>query len=671
MAIRYIEYPPHMLQGQAVLNFTRTSKKLIYRGDDEVEARISRGLPLYETRLVERKGDNTKGNLLMRGECLSACAYLRANNIQVDLVYIDPPFASGADYAKKVYLRRNPKVAAAIAKAAAELDNEDMRTFEAKMYGDIWEKEKYLNWMYENLMAIRSVMSPTASIYVHLDYHIGHYVKILLDEVFGESNFAGEIIWKRATSHSQRQAFGIVHDSIYYYRCSSDNFVWNPQFIPHTKEYIDKYYNNIDEKGRRYTLNNLTAPGQGEPKEFWGKLISPPAGTHWRYSQEKINEMCASGDIVMTSNNRPRYKLYLDQLEGSPVSGIWDDITAVNSQADERVDYATQKPEALLERIIKASSDKGMLVADFFGGSGVTAAVAHKTGRRFIHVDINSNSITTTRDRLVKEGAEFDQIEVKDGVSLFRNPIQTNEILPKLIAGLMPDHSLSSYWNGVVNTSADGKVPVHLPNLMNGAADRVFSLSSAHKLCYEELSALPRDVKKCIVYYIDIDDMDAIRLYINDNTKDSLIDVEFRDVKALLDYLVAQDEAEFSVAEVQDGLMTRWRLEVLSFTSDRVRRKIDEFNYKSAFNGKKTHIALSDEGLEAIEWISVDSSTDDVNAPWKSEAEIRIENDCYISRDGVKTAELWDGSITLDGKPRRVKIRNICGDESVFSLESL
>src|SRR5699024_9094758 len=140
----------------------------------------------------------------------------------VDLVYIDPPFASGADYAKKVYIRRNPKVAEAIEKAEQELDIDELKAFEEKMYGDVWDKEKYLNWMWENLMAIKSVMSETASIYVHLDYHIGHYVKILLDEVFGEDNFRNEIIWKRSTAHSDSSGFANLHDSVFYYSKSEE-----------------------------------------------------------------------------------------------------------------------------------------------------------------------------------------------------------------------------------------------------------------------------------------------------------------------------------------------------------------------------------------------------------------------------------------------------------------
>ena len=193
MPIKYVPFIPEPVEGQAVLgNFNRI---LRYKGADEVSMTLQRGMPLYEIERQETVGENANGNMVIRGECVSACAYLKEQGIQVDLVYIDPPFASGADYAKQVYIRRNPKVAEAIAQAEQELDIDELKSFEEKMYGDVWDKEKYLNWMYENLMAIKSVMSENASIYVHLDWHIVHYVKILMDEIFGEDNFRNDIAW--------------------------------------------------------------------------------------------------------------------------------------------------------------------------------------------------------------------------------------------------------------------------------------------------------------------------------------------------------------------------------------------------------------------------------------------------------------------------------------------
>lgn len=273
MAIKYIPFNSTVLQGQAVLsNFTRTRKILSYRGDDEVEPHISRGMPLYETKEKETHGENKDGNLIIRGECISACAYLKENGIAVDLVYIDPPFASGADYAKKVYLRRNPKLAEAVAKAEAELDNEDMRAFEAEMYGDIWEKEKYLNWMYENLMAIKSIMSPTASIYVHLDWHIVHYVKILLDEIFGESNYRNQIIWHYpGRERISTKKFQSKHDTILFYANSEDTVInpirkeWDRE--SRIRALRRKIY--TDEDGREWFWETRNQANGGEPQKVY------------------------------------------------------------------------------------------------------------------------------------------------------------------------------------------------------------------------------------------------------------------------------------------------------------------------------------------------------------------------------------------------------------------
>lgn len=624
MAIKYIPFSPTVLQGQAVLsNFTRTRKILSYRGDEEVEPHISRGMPLYEIKKIETRGANTDGNLIIRGECVSACAYLKEKGITVDLVYIDPPFASGANYAKNVYLRRNPKIAQQLADAHAnpELDNEDMQKFEAEMYGDIWEKEKYLNWMYENLMAIKSIMSPTASIYVHLDWHIGHYVKILLDEVFGESNFRNEVIWyynNKMSGNTSSHAFVCEHDTLFFYSNSEHNT-----------------YNTIYEKREE-------AVKQSKRIKVDGKNM--------RARDE-------NGNII--------YEI----SEEKKIKDVWK-IPYIASTDSQRTGYATQKPEALLERVILASSNEGTVVADFFGGSGVTAAVASKLGRKFVHVDINANSIVTTRDRLVNENSDFQLLEIQDGVTLFRNPVQTDKILPSLIQGLVPDKTLSPYWNGVINDSNLGKMPVHLPKLVEGAEARVVSVATVHKLIYEELSQL-ENTKKVIVYYIDLEDKSLINEYINTHNNKG-IEIEFRDLKIVLDNLIAQDEAEFDVKEVQDGLMTKWEVDVISFVSDRVKRKIDEFNLKSAFNGSANskEINLSDNGLEAIEWISVDCLNADPKAPWNSFEEIRIEPDSFISINGAKTRKFWDGKITSDERPLRVKIRNICGDESIFVLAS-
>ena len=555
MAIKYVPYFPNPLEGQAVLdNFVRTKRVLRYRDNDQVIERVQRGMPLYEMELKEQIGQNPN-NLVIRGECLSACAYLKDKGVQVDLVYIDPPFASGADYAKKVYIRRNPKVAAAIKQAETELDIEELKAFEEKMYGDVWDKERYLNWMYENLMAMKSIMSDEASIYVHLDYHIGHYVKILMDEIFGEDNFRNEIIWKRSTAHNDSTGFANLHDCIFYYTKSSELYFDIP-LVPYSQEYIDRYYNKVDENGRKYLDRDLSAKGlkgSGYSYSWKGK------DGYWRCPYTTMERLEKENRLYYTTNGTPRYKQYLDEMEGVPAQDLWTDIFAVNSQAEERVDYATQKPEALLERIIKASSNKGMLVADFFGGSGVTAAVANKLGRNFIHCDIGINSIQTARERLLANKAEFKILEVKDGVSLYRNPVQTMDKLKSLIKGLRNEDALDKFWEGSIVDTQHGMMPVYLPNLMDSST-RLLDKPLMNRIIREALPDLPDDTKRVIVYYIDITDRNEIEQFIKEQNNQTTIEIELRDLKQVLDEVVVEDEAGWELTETQDNLFKGWKV---------------------------------------------------------------------------------------------------------------
>ena len=623
MAIKYIPYYPNTLEGQALLdNFVRTRRMLSYRDNNVVVEHIQRGMPLYEVQQVEHVGTESNGNMLLRGECLSACAYLKEQGIEVDLVYIDPPFASGADYAKKVYVRRNPKVAEAISQAESELDVEELKAFEEKMYGDVWDKERYLNWMYENLMAIKSVMSERASIYVHLDYHIGHYVKILMDEIFGEDNFRNEIIWhytNKMSGTTSPHDFVCEHDTIFRYS-----------------------------KSEGYLYNVITEERDEPVKQSKRVKVD---GKNMRARDE-------AGNII--------YEISVDKK----VKDVWE-IPYIASTDSQRVDYATQKPEALLERIIKASSDEEMLVADFFGGSGVTAAVAQKLGRHFIHNDIGINSIQTTRDRLQALGASFDIKEVRDGVSLYRNPVQTMEKLRSLILGLRNEDKLDKFWEGSIHDSQFGMMPVYLPNLMDGTT-RLLDRPLMNRIIHEAMPDLPDDVRKVIVYYIDITDKQDIEAFIRENNDVSMAEIELRDLKQVLDNVVVEDEAEFNVSQVQDGIFQKWQVSIERFHSDRVKRKIDEYNIngqtQASAKGKESKpILISEEGLETIEWLSVDSTTTDKNAPWHSDAEIKIDRLGYVIENGKKTTRFWNGTIRTDNRPLRLKIRNICGDETVFT----
>lgn len=668
MPIKYIPFIPELVEGQAVLgNFNRI---LRYKGADELSMTLQRGMPLYEMEKQETVGENTDGNMVIRGECVSACAYLKEQGVQVDLVYIDPPFASGADYAKKVYIRRNPKVAEAIAQAERELDVDELKAFEEKMYGDVWDKEKYLSWMYENLMAIKGVMSENASIWVELDNHIGHYVKILLDEIFGENHFVNEIVWKRTFSHSDvgqgAKHLGRLHDVIFLYSMS-DEYTLNTVYTPYSQEYIDNFFRYSDDDGRRYRLVSMIGTGgaaKGNPfYEFMG------VSRYWRYSQKTIQELVERGLVVQTKPGAvPQKKNYLDESPGVPLQDIWTDIAPVQGGSVENANYATQKPEQLLERIINTSSNSDMLVADFFGGSGVTAAVANKLGRRFIHCDIGLNSIQTARDRLVTDGAEFDVLEIKDGVQLYRNPVQTMDKIKSLIPGLKNEDDLDSFWEGAISDSKLGMIPVYVPNLMDSSS-KLLDVVLMNRILHQAIPDLDSSVKKVIVYYIDITDEDEIRRFIaaDDSTT---VEIELRDLKTVLDDVVIGDEVSFHCTEVHDDLFGGWQVMIDSFVSDRVLQKITEFNNKARMNAspKKPFkpIEISEEGLELIEYLSLDCTAAD--GVWHSDSEIKIDKLGYVIRNGEKTKEFWDGAIRSEKEPLRLKIRNICGDETMWEI---
>lgn len=626
MPIKYVPFIPEPVEGQAVLgNFNRI---LRYKGADEVSMTLQRGMPLYEMEKQETVGENADGNMVIRGECVSACAYLKDQGIQVDLVYIDPPFASGADYAKKVYIRRNPKVSAAIEQAENELDIPDLKAFEEKMYGDVWDKEKYLNWMYENLMAIKSVMSENAAIYLHLDWHIVHYVKILMDEIFGEDNFRNDIAWHYSGWNKKlKVGFEKRHDIILYYCSDSEGTNFNSYFEQweSEEEYIKKRKQKplTDEDGRRYVLSDA---GGGK-----------------------------------------RVKRYLDEAikDGVVVDDVWD-IDKMNNSANESVDYATQKPIALLERIITASSNKGMIVADFFGGSGVTAAVANKLGRRFIHSDIGVNSIQTVRDRLVADGAEFDVLEIKDGVQLYRNPVQTMDKIMSLIPGLRKEASLDSFWAGATADSKLGTIPVYVPNLMDSSS-KLLDTVLINRVIHQAIPELDTSIRKVIVYYIDITSEEEIRKFIAQDDS-TTVEIELRDLKTVLDDVVIGDHAEFRCEETTEGLFTGYTVTIDRFISDRVLGKIMEYNQKAMLNAKKAFkpIEISEDGLELIEFLSLDCTTAD--GEWHSDSEIKIDKLGYVIRNGQKTKNFWDGTIQSEKQPLRLKIRNICGDETIWEV---
>lgn len=319
------------------------------------------------------------------------------------LIYIDPPFDVGADFSMDIEI-------------GGETFHKEPNLLEQIAYRDTWGRgaDSFIAMIYERLILMRDLMHEEGSIYVHCDWRVSSFLKNLLDEIFGAKRFINEIVWKRSTAHSDSGAFGNLHDLLYYYS-KTETTIFNPQYDPYSQEYIETYFRHEDERGR-FLDRDLSAKGlQGGGYQFeWkGKqgLWRCPYTTMERYETE--------GRIYYTSTGTPRYKQYLNEMPGVPAQDIWTNIFAVNSQASERLAYPTQKPEALLERIIKASSNEGDLVADFFCGSGTTAAVAEKLGRNWIATDLGKFGIHTTRKRLIQvqrdlkaKGSPFRAFEV-------------------------------------------------------------------------------------------------------------------------------------------------------------------------------------------------------------------------------------------------------------------
>jgi adenine specific DNA methylase Mod len=308
----------------------------------------------------------------------------------IKLIYIDPPFDVGADFTMDIEIgdqtfTKNPGILEEIA------------------FRDTWGKgiDTFISMIYERLVLIRDLLAEDGSIYVHCDWRVNSHIREILDEIFGTIYFKNEIIWEKIKSvKAQTKGFGNKKDTIFYFS-KTNSFIFNQQKKDHKIKYINEKYSSED-NGRKYTLNSFTQKGPGEPKDFgeYG-ILTPPPGKHWIWTQDRITEGLKNNLFIFSKNNVPRVKRYLDEVEGESIGDIWDDLNPIDSMSHERVGYPTQKPETLLTRILKSASNQNDLIADFFCGSGTTAAVAEKLGRKWIATDLGKFAIHTTRKRLL------------------------------------------------------------------------------------------------------------------------------------------------------------------------------------------------------------------------------------------------------------------------------
>ncbi len=349
---------------------------------------------LFEPETAHR--DDFRNRLIWGDNKLALAALLQEFRGKIDLIYIDPPYNVDADFSMKTDIGDSK-----------DQVNKEASILEQIAYRDTWGKgvDSYVHMLYERLTLSKSLLSDSGSIYVHVDWRVNSEVRLLLQELFGRGDdfFRSEIIWKSAPGHADAGHFGVSHNTIYFFS-KTKIVTWNQLYEDYSEEYLETHYQKKEPDGRRFEDDNLTAYGlKGGGYEYeWNGVTKL-----WRCPITTMKAHEAANRLYYTRNNVARYKRYLDEMPGAPLSDLWTNLPRINSQALERTGYDTQKPESLLRRIIQASSEEGDLVLDFFGGSGTTCAVAEKLGRRWICVDLGRFATHTTRKRLISVQREL------------------------------------------------------------------------------------------------------------------------------------------------------------------------------------------------------------------------------------------------------------------------
>lgn len=416
----------------------------------------------YPAQLRETYGEEQNGwmNKIFWGDNLQVMSHLlKEYRGQIDLVYIDPPFDRKADYKKKIDVK-------GVGKAES-----DSSTFEEKQYGDIWTNDEYLQFMYERLMLLKELLSEKGSIFLHCDWRKSHFLRCILDEIFGSDCFCACISWRAMTSsgYKGKSSLGRSHADILYYTKKKGGGIYNPYFLPLSENML-KRYTHEDPDGRKFKDSNL------------GNVTA-----------ETVERLRKEGKLYVTANGTPRIKHYLDEADGIYADDVWTDINTTNSQANIQTGYPTQKPEELLKRIISIASNPDDIVFDCFMGSGTTQAVAMKLGRRFIGADINLGAIQTTTKRLVgvanelnsqmQEETKYTGFEVYNvnNYDFFRNPVEARDLLIQALE--IQPFPQSNVWDGEL----DGRMVKIMPvNRIATKADLKELLANLPYTTYEK-----------------------------------------------------------------------------------------------------------------------------------------------------------------------------------------
>ena len=310
------------------------------------------------------------------------CNEVMVNHIpdsSIDLIYIDPPFFSNKQY------------------EVIWGDGYELRAFEDRWKGGI---NNYIAWMEPKIRECRRVLKESGSIYLHCDWHATAHLRIMMDRVFGEKNFQNEIIWKRTHAHSKLKRFGPIHDTIYFYTKNPKKYRWNHVYQPYDEQYVKQNYRYRDKDGRRFNAVDMSANNPGFSYEWKGR--KPPKGRYWAYAERNMKKLEKENGIYYSKQGTPREKKYLDEMKGVKAQDIWTDIPPISAHSKERLSYPTQKPEALLERIINASSNTTDILLDPMCGCGTAIAVAQKTKRRWVGIDVSPTACKLMVKRMKK-----------------------------------------------------------------------------------------------------------------------------------------------------------------------------------------------------------------------------------------------------------------------------
>lgn len=459
-----------------------------------------KGTKFFPAQLKEVHGDDVNGwlNKIFWGDNIQVMSHLlKEYRGKVHLVYIDPPFDSKADYKKKIKLK------------GKEVSN-DTSMLEEKQYTDMWSNDEYLQFLYERLVLIRELLSDNGAIYLHCDWHKVHHIRCIMDEVFGQDNFLNEIIWKRkGGSAGTTNRFGVVTDTILSY-AKSNTFQLKALYTRDSveaKEYIKQRFKKKDSEGRLYMVAPIernAALGHRENLKYEYNGYKPTYG--WMMSKARLTEFDNDGKLEWNSNNKPVRRVFLDEYKGQPIENLWSDIHVINPMATERLDYPTQKPEKLIQRIIESSSEVGDIIFDCFMGSGTTMAVAQKLGRRFIGADINLGAIQTATKRLLKivdayknttlsedeeyKACGFEVFNVNN-YDVFRNPVQAKDLLIEALE--IDPLGQGNYFDGMKDGQKVKIMPINRIATKKDVSDLINNLN------YKEYEQLTKENSKAKV----------------------------------------------------------------------------------------------------------------------------------------------------------------------------